>query len=368
MNVLTIFLKEFIDLLRDRRALFSGLAYVAFGPAAVLLTVNLIAAQTREASYAPIKFCGARSALLVEQLTAAGLSFDPKASICVNVPDDLEARLAEGKGVRVHVRGDLTAQASTIRKVESTLARFSATLGGQRLLARGISSSVTSPLIIDTQTTNSFSRQADIIARVLIILFVMAPFFVAVAAAADMTAGERERRSLEPLLVHPVGAFSIVVGKWLAAATLGVAGTAMCVVGGLALLNASSLAELGIRLETGLEAGLAVTLYLVPLTLLATALQIAVGLWSKNFKDAQSYLMLMSFAPAVVGFVMTGERLAQAGLWPLAWELNALAGPLLKSTTPSAPFATVAVLELALTFTVIVVCAFRLRSEAILSR
>ena len=368
MSALTIFLKEFIDLLRDRRALFSGLAYVAFGPAAVLLTVNVLAAQTRETSYAPIKFCGAQSALLAQELTAAGLSFDPKASICVNVPDDLEARLAEGRSARVHVRGDLTAQASTIRKVESTLARFSSTLGGQRLLARGVSSSVASPLTVDTQTTNSFSRQADIIARVLIILFVMAPFFVAVAAAADMTAGERERRSLEPLLAHPVGAFSIVMGKWLAAATLGVAGTAACIIGGLALLEHSSLAELGIRLETGLEAGLTVTLYLVPLTLLVTALQIAVGLWSKNFKDAQSYLMLMSFAPAVLGFVMTGERLAQAGLWPLAWELAALSGPLLKSTTPSAPFAMVVAIELALTFTVLVVCAFRLRSEAILSR
>jgi sodium transport system permease protein len=368
MNALTIFLKEFVDLLRDRRALFSGLAYVAFGPAVVLLTVNMLAAQTREASYAPITFCGAQSPLLAEQLTQAGLAFDAKASICVNVPEDLETRLAEGKTVRVHVRGDLTAQASTIRKVESVLARFSSTLGGQRLLARGIASSVTSPIAIDTQTTNSYSRQADVIARVLIILFVMAPFFVAVAAAADMTAGERERRSLETLLVHPVGAFSIVVGKWLAASALGVFGTAACVIGGLQLLNYSALAELGIRLETGMEAALTVTLYLVPLTLLVTAVQIAVGLWSKNFKDAQSYLMLMSFAPAVFGFVMTGERLAQAGMWPLAWELAALSGPLLKSTTPTAPFAAVAALELALTFTVLVVCAFRLRSEAILSR
>lgn len=368
MNALTIFLKEFVDLLRDRRALFSGLAYVAFGPAAVLLTVNMLAAQTSESKYAPIKFCEAESALLSEPLIAAGLVFDPKAAICINVPADLQARLAEGKSVRVHVRGDLTAQSSTIRKVESALTRFSSTLSGQRLLARGVSMSLTSPLIVDTQTTNNYSRQADVVARVLIILFVMAPFFVSVAAAADMTAGERERHSLEPLLVHPVGAFSIVAGKWLAAAVLGVLGTAACVVGGLVLLQYSALAELGIRLETGLEAGLTVTLYLVPLTLLVTALQIAVGLWSKNFKDAQSYLMLMSFAPAVLGFVMTGERLAQAGLWPLAWELAALSGPLLKSTTPTAPFATVAALELVLTFTVLAVCAYRLRSEAILSR
>lgn len=368
MNALTIFLKEFVDLIRDRRALFSGLAYVAFGPLAVLLTVSTLAGQTRDTQYASIKFCGFQSVLLAEQLTAAGLAFDPDAKICVNVPADFEAKLNEGKAVRVHVRGDLTAQATTVRKVESTLSRFSTTLSGQRLLARGISPSVTGPLIVDTQSTNSYSRQADVIARVLIILFVMAPFFVSVAAAADMTAGERERHSLEPLLVHPVGAFSIVVGKWLAAALLGVIGTAACVIGGLVLLNYSALAELGIRLETSFETALAVTLYLTPLTLLTGALQIAIGLWSKNFKDAQSYLMLMSFAPAIMGFMLTGERLAQAGMWPLAWELNALAVPLLHSTTPMAPFAAVAALELALTLAVLAVCALRLRSEAILSR
>jgi sodium transport system permease protein len=154
----------------------------------------------------------------------------------------------------------------------------------------------------------------------------------------------------------------------MAAALLGVLGTGASVVGGLLLLNYSALPELGIRLETGVEAALMVTLYLVPLTLFVTALQIMIGLWSKNFKDAQSYLMLMSFAPAVAGFALTGERLAQAGMWPLGWELNALAVPLLKSTTPVAPFATVAGIELAATIITLVICAYRLRSEAILSR
>ena len=89
----------------------------------------------------------------------------------------------------------------------------------------------------------------------------------------------------------------------------------------------------------------------------------------RSFKSAAvASLMLMSFAPAIMGFMLTGERLAQAGMWPLAWELNALAVPLLHSTTPMAPFAAVAALELALTLAVLAICALRLRSEAILSR
>ena len=49
-------------------------------------------------------------------------------------------------------------------------------------------------------------------------------------------------------------------------------------------------------------------------------------------------------------------------------QMNALAVPLLHSTTPMAPFAAVAALELALTLAVLAICALRLRSEAILSR
>jgi hypothetical protein len=104
------------------------------------------------------------------------------------------------------------------------------------------------------------------------------------------------------------------------------------------------------------------------LTLVVAAAQLAVGLWSKYFKDAQSYLTLMSFAPVVAGFVISGERLAQAAIWPLAWELNALAVPLLGSTTPVAPFAQLAAVEIGLAFALLVVCAGRLRSENILSQ
>lgn len=368
MITLTVFLKELVDILRDRRALFSGLVYVAFGPTVILFTVNTLAAQSIETGFSSIRFCHAESKIVEEALTSAGLSFATDAKICLNLARDFETRLADGRQARIQLRADLTAQASTIRKVETTLSRFSATLADMRLLARGIAPSAKAPLMIDTQNTNLYSRQADVITRMLIIMFVLAPFFVSVAASADMTAGERERRSLEPLLVHPVNAISIVAGKWLAASTLGILGTAVCVFGGLYLLNFSALDQLGIRLETDIQSSLLVTLYLAPLALLVAALQTSVGLWSKSYKDAQNYLMLLSFAPAIAGFVFIGEKLAKAEQWPLIWELNALAAPMLGAAAPETPFAVIAASELAITMVLLVICAYRLRSEGILSK
>lgn len=369
MKALTIFLKELTDLLRDRRSLFSGLAYVLFGPVAVMFAVDMLAAQTRDAALVPVALCGKGEAPgLVAHLTAAGLTFDAAGKVCLDIPGDFSARLEAGRTVRVGILADLTGAGVTVRKLERALHAYSSTLSGQRLMARGVAPSVASPIDIDTQSTNAVSRQADVVARILIIFFVSAPFFVCLAAAADMTAGERERRALEPLLAHPVGAFSIIFGKWLATSVIGVAGTGACVTGGLALLDLSALPELGVRLETSLDTGFQVLLMLTPLALLVAAAQLAVGLWSKNFKDAQSYLTLMSFVPLIAGFVISGERLAQAGIWPLAWELNALAVPLLGSSTTVGPFAQLAAVEIGLAFALLAICARRLRSEKILSQ
>lgn len=368
MKIIAIFLKEFVDLLRDRRALFSAFAYVILGPIALYTTVNLLADQTRDASLSPIRFCQAESSILRAHLEASGLGFDRSATICIDLAADFEKQLASGRTTRIDVYANLTSSEATSRKIEESLARFSSALGAQRLLARGLSPSLSSPLDIDVHNSNSVSRRADVVTKILVILFVMAPFFVAVAAAADMTAGERERGALETLLSSPVGSFSIVVGKWLASAALNVVGTAACVVAGLALLRYSALAELGIRLETGVAAGLIATLYLVPLALLAAALQLAIGFWSRNFKDAQSYLMLLSFVPAIVGFVMTGEYLAKAASWPIGWEMSALSVPLLQSLSPATTFGTMALFELGLTGAVLVICALRIRSEAVLSK
>ena len=366
MKLLAIYRKEMIDTLRDRRSLVSSLMYVLLGPLAVVFTVNVLAAASRPSALQTVAVCNGAAPALVEYLQTTGLSFGADAAVCLDVPPDYERRLAAGQTTRIGIRADLSRAAATVAKLETEIGRYSRTLATQRVLARGLAPSVIGPITVDRRNLNPVSARAEVIARLLIIFFIMTPFFVSVAAAADSTAGERERRSLEPLLAFPVGAGQIVLGKWLAAATLGVLGTAICVFGGLALMQGSALPELGLRLETGFGAGLAALAMLVPLCLLVAAVQIGVGLLAKNFKDAQSYLMLLGFVPAVAGFVLSGERLAAASGWPLAWELNALGAPLLGAPAGTTPFAWIAAVELLAGALVLGLAALRLRSERIL--
>lgn len=368
MKVLAVYRKESLETLRDRRSLIAALAYSLLGPLAVMFTVNVLATAARPAALEPVAVCSGSAPELVAQLTAGGLTLVPEARICMHVPDDYAKRIGEGGTATVRVVADLVAHGATVDKLRTELQRYSRQLSQQRALARGLATAVLAPIAVDVQSTNSVSRQADVVARLLIVFFLVTPFVVGVAAAADSTAGERERRSLEPLLAYPVERWSFVLGKWLSVATLSAAGTAFCVVAGLALMQRSALPELGVRLETGAAAAVTVTALLLPLTLLVAAVQVAIGFIATSFKDAQSYLTLLAFLPAAAGFVLSGQRLAAASGWPIGFELNALAVPLLGSTASVPPFAPVVAIELALTALVLWLATAHLSGERILAR
>src|SRR6185436_19840007 len=309
-----------------------------------------LAASGRDDAVGKVALCGKGSApSLIAALTASGIDFAADGKICLDIPANYAERVSAGRGVRLIISGDLIANAQTARKVETEVRAYAGNLASQRLIARGVAPPITTPFNIEIQNTSAVSRQADMIGRVLIIFFVCAPFFVGLAAAADMTAGERERRSLESLLAEPIGAFGIVLGKWLAVSLLAVIGTAGCVFLGLFALSYAALPELGVRLETGWQAAANASLLLTPLCFLVSALQLAIALYAKSFKDAQSYLTLFSFTPLIAGFAVTGDRMGHAGLLPISWELKALAHPLLAAAPSGLSFAVVALIEAGLT-------------------
>ena len=126
---------------------------------------------------------------------------------------------------------------------------------------------------------------------------VMASVFVLVAAfsggmtvATDMLAGERERRSLLPLILSSASVSALLVGKWLAA---WVFATLSATVAALAFA-----ALLGVTTEGAFE--LSSLLWIIPalaiLSALAVSLQILVSALSRNVKESTAYASVLSFA------------------------------------------------------------------------
>jgi sodium transport system permease protein len=187
--------------------------------------------------------------------------------------------------------------------IEDVIHAYNANIAGARLLAHGVSPATMSPIKLQRYDTGTnASRSAGLIGSMLAMLFFPA-FMLGMSAAIDSTAGERERRSLEVLMAQPAHAAELVVGKWLAAGLLTAAGLTFELMLAHAVLSWLPLEEIGMSWTLSWAGVVNVCVATLPLALFATAIQIALAMNSKSFKEAQSMLsfaMLGAMAPGLV--------------------------------------------------------------------
>lgn len=152
---------------------------------------------------------------------------------------------------------------------------------------------------------------ARVLLAMLSVFALVSSFSGAADIAMDSTAGERERRSLFPLLLNPVPRVSVVVGKWIALVAFALATVALSILGMVAVLAWSAPLELATR---GTQIVLWVALGLVPLALFGAALNLLVALICRTTKEAHSALRYLTFLPMIVGMfvVFFPSRASQA--------------------------------------------------------
>ena len=170
--------------------------------------------------------------------------------------------------------------------------------------------------------------------------------------ATDSTAGERERGSLEPLLVNPVQRGWLIAGKWMAAVAVAWMALLITVVAFGVALSRVPLQDLGVQFRFGPLVAARLLSVALPLALVAVALQIALALFARTFKEAQTYLSavaLLATLPAAflslaplkeAAWMMWVPLLSQALLLgdvmrgeypPLHWLLSSAGGSLAAS-------------------------------------
>ncbi len=324
-----VFCKELLDTSRDRRSLLAAGVFSLFGP--LVLAAALLAAEGTAKEDAPLALAAdglERAPALAQFLTERQVEARPGATdleaavrrgevaVALRLAGGFGERFAASRPARVEVlfdsaRRDSRAAAERLRRL---LAGYAARVGSDRLLLRGVSPSIASPLEIAERDFATPAARAAVALAALPVFLLMAAFVASMNAAIDSTAGERERGSLEPLLSQPLDPLALAVGKWAAAAVLSLLGVALTVLVTRQVLTAERLQDLGYHLPFGPRELLAFALLLLPLALLAPALQMWVALFSHNFKEAQTYLSLLLFVPLLPGFA-----LSFAGREPPAW-------------------------------------------------
>jgi sodium transport system permease protein len=190
-----------------------------------------------------------------------------------------------------------------VQRVRALLEGYGVQIAMLRLIARGISPAIASPLQLEDIEVSSAQQRAARILTFVPLFIMLAAFTGGMQIATDSTAGERERGSLEPLLCNPVAREAFVAGKWLAAVVF--AAVAMVLTTGLcvAVLANLPLQEVGIRFRFDLHAVQAALAASLPMALLASSLQMFIASFARSFKEAQSYLGMLILLPMLPGIL-----------------------------------------------------------------
>jgi len=167
------------------------------------------------------------------------------------------------------------------------------------------------PLVVGMVSIATRGEKSSAVLLSMMSVFALVATFVGgMNVAMDAIAGERERRSLLPLLMNPILRRDVLLGKWMAISLFAVAGVVINLVG-FAIVVAFSLSQL-----------IAITLALIPLVLFAAAVELLISTWCRNIKEAHTYLSLVVFLPMVVGmFLVFFPHMAHTWLWlPVAGQ------------------------------------------------
>lgn len=310
-----VFKKEVVDGFRDRRALLTAMLPALLAPIFMIFMFSTIA-ETRDTSDdLSVQVIGQENApdliRFLQQRDVSIVDYDGDAKqdiqsndieIALEIPDDFAEKFTASEPASLYLHSDNSIEASDAAadRLNDMLQEYRASIGSMRLLIRGVNPGITAAVVVENRDYSTDASRAGQILGAMQMFILMAAFFGSAPSAIDATAGERERNSLEPLLVHPLSSLQIILGKYLTVSSFGLIASIITVTVTAFALESTSLESLGVdpRLTPSMQVNVISTL--VPIVLFAAALQMLLSMFSKTFKEAQSYIGLMTILPILV--------------------------------------------------------------------
>ena len=335
--------KELKDAFRDRRALGALLLFPLMGPVMIYFMFNMIIDIAEEAGEITLPVVGAEYATdLTDFLKQNGVTLEPirliaerdegsdfyseaqlaeirrairsrRFDFVLVIPPEFDnlASASRRSNIELHLESTRATASPKTGRVQELVQAWGRETAALRLIARGVSPDVINPVTVVRIDVASQQSRVQSILGVVPFFVIMAAFVCGMGVAVDATAGERERKSLEPLLVNPVPRYTIVIGKWMAAVLFSAIGLVLVMVLNFFSLSRVPLEEVGIVFNIGSLEIIGILVTVLPLALFAPAIQIFVGIFAKSFKDAQAYLsfiMMLPMAPFFYNMFNTQDR------------------------------------------------------------
>ncbi len=319
-----VFKKEMRDLFRDRKAFLGAVLLPIFILPFILYIIGGSAASNTNAVKDGLRIAivGNQNSSLEQALEQVnGIQIinvsnpeqalkDNEIYLYLDIPNNFNSAIASKDGsANLKVYYDNTSQKSQIAlsTLEEVISGFSKQTVSNRLSSLGVDNNLLNPINIEPV---GVGIQNENTAHSLQLLAMLLPMFVlayaaqgGAAAATDLAAGEKERGSLEPLLSTRASRSSILIGKLAAITLMGILSTLSGFIGVLVSMfipNSLFMNTDGLALSP--EAIIIIAALAILITLSFSALQLAISVFAKSFKEAQTYLGFLTFAPMIVSY------------------------------------------------------------------
>lgn len=342
-DVWIIFRKELTDVLRDRRTILSMILFpIVLVPLLMIGLPRLLSSQVQKAAteVSTIAVVGKENASsLVARLPTFGLKLVEVSNVKEAIRSgQIQAALEFEPGWQEKVESQQQAPIviytdSTELSSTTALAKIELAINGyseEILRARHVDPSKLKPFKLDKENVATEAKKksfigAMIIPYVLIFLCLVGATYIAI----DLTAGERERGTLETLLVSPAGRLEIIVGKLLTVFTASMLSAILS----MASMAATQLLFGGEIDPTGHGMGPTISLavppaamgillvLMIPLAVMFSALSIALSLFARSYKEAMTYLspmMIMVILPTMLSMLPGFKASLPVAMIPVA--------------------------------------------------
>jgi sodium transport system permease protein len=349
-NVGIVYRKELTEALRDRRTLISTILVplflfpvlsVGFGALAVKLVgkakeeVPKIVILGGEDS--PQVLEGLRKLDKIEIVPTKSewksQIVEREARAAVEIPQDFQADIQSHKVDLVKIynfQGDIKSEFAT-EKIEAYLKDYRDSVVKDRLAAKNLPVSALKPFEVKKENVAppekvSGAAFGGIIGYMVILLCMTGAMYPAM----DLTAGEKERGTMETILSSPISRLHLVLGKFFLVLTAALGTAALSVFSmsvSFSMLSKYALAggfgkaaAAELLLKLGPKTVVSLFLMAFPLAVLFAAALMTIALFAKTYKEAQSYLTPMTIVvviPAIASMLPGVELTPKLALIPI---------------------------------------------------
>ena len=328
---MTIGKKEFKDIIRDRRSIMMMLIVpMLLFPLLITLVTTVTSHQSKKAKAKTLvvaliahgNAAAFRDTLLKrgdmkiredisEDMIHALIQSDSlDAAICFDAQFD--AQIADLQSGQIHLYFKSSKDLNTSRNRLTNLIRdYENQIVNERFQRLSLDRTIVDPVQVKRHDIASQREKiGKSIGGILPYFFVLMCFMGCMYPAIDLGAGEKERGTLETLLVAPIGKFHILLGKCGVIVLSGLVAVIVCFIGLflVAVQHREIVAKILHALQGMFEISsllLVISLFL-PLTIFFAASLLSLSIFAKSFKEAQSMmtpLNIVIIVPAAIGLL-----------------------------------------------------------------